>query len=140
MRTTESVTGNLSHTVGAMIIERNAGKHGIILNAVTIGSDLLVTIYGGDEHHIGGVAVAHSARSHYRNATTVSVNTFTFPGHKDYIVANSAAEKICKSMGVSVVVTVGIHIDRATKEEIDDVVKTVDAMVEDLIAQYQKAE
>ncbi len=123
-----------------MIIEREVGKHGIILKAVTIGSDLLVTIYGGDEHHIGGVAVAHSARSHYRNASTVSVNTLTFPGHKDYIVANSAAEKICKSIGVPVVVTVGIHIDRATREEIDDVVKTVDAMVEDLIAQYQKAE
>jgi|LGOV01.1.fsa_nt_gb riboflavin synthase len=123
-----------------MIIERNAGKHSIILNAVTIGRDLLVTIYGGDEHHIGGVAVAHSARSHYRNATTVSVNTFTFPGHKDYIVANSAAEKICNSMGVPVVVTVGIHINNATREEIDEVVRTVDVMVEDLIAQYQKAE
>jgi len=140
LRGTESITGICLHTIGAMIIERKAGKHNIILKAVTIGKDLLVTIYGGDEHHIGGVAIAHSAKSHYRNATTVSVNTFTFPGHKDYVVANSAAETICSSMGVPVVVTVGIHIDSATREEIDEVVKTVDAMVEDLIAQYQKAE
>ncbi|MFX1483902.1 MAG: hypothetical protein ACFFCP_12040, partial [Promethearchaeota archaeon] len=97
-------------------------------------------IYGGDEHHIGGAAVAYPTPSHYRDATTVSVSTMTLPGHKDYIVANTAAETICKALGTPVVVTVGIHYENATKSDIAEIVSVVDSLVQDAILHYQKAE
>jgi hypothetical protein len=123
-----------------MKIEKNVGVHKILLNAENIGSDILVTICGGDEHHIGGIALAYPTKSHYRDAMTISVNTLTAPGHKDYLVANSSAEKISKSLNALTVVSVGIHIDSATKNQITEIVKTVDAMVEELIVHYQKPE
>jgi alpha-beta hydrolase superfamily lysophospholipase len=123
-----------------MILERKAGRHSIFLEVKDVGKDLLITIYGGDEHHLGGVAVAYETRSHYRDASTVSVSTLTFPGHKDYIVANSAAEQICKALQRSVVVTTGIHYDNATEDEIEVILKTVDWLVKELIKHYQKAE
>ncbi|MFW9768937.1 MAG: hypothetical protein ACFFEM_08945 [Candidatus Thorarchaeota archaeon] len=122
-----------------MIFEKQAGRHTIYLDVKEIGKDLLITIYGGDEHHIGGAAVAYPTPSHYRDATTVSVSTMTLPGHKDYVVANTAAEKICKALETPTIVTVGIHYANATKDDIDQIVSVVDALVQDAITHYQKA-
>ncbi|MFX1559713.1 MAG: hypothetical protein ACFFBL_03935 [Promethearchaeota archaeon] len=123
-----------------MIVKKKAGRHTIYLDTKEIGNDLLIAIYGGDEHHIGGVATAYPTESHYRDATTVSVNTLTLPGHKDYVVANTAAERICKALGVPTIVTVGIHYDNATGKEIEEIISVVNKLVEDVIAHYQKAE
>ena len=123
-----------------MKIERTIDSIHLILSHERIGPDLQVTIYGGDEHHIGGVALAYPTKSHYRDAMTVSVNTTTAPGHKDYVLANSVAETICKELNVPTVVTVGIHVDNATKEQITSIVKEVESMVKELITHYQKNE
>lgn len=123
-----------------MIVEKKAGRHTIYLDAKEIGNDLLIAIYGGDEHHIGGVAAAYPAESHYRDATTVSVSTLTLPGHKDYVVANTAAEKICRALEVPTIVTVGIHYDNATRKEIEEIISVVNLLVDKIIAHYQKAE
>ncbi|MHA1963575.1 MAG: prenylated flavin chaperone LpdD [Candidatus Thorarchaeota archaeon] len=123
-----------------MIVEKKAGRHTIYLETMEIGKDLLIAIYGGDEHHIGGVATAYPTASHYRDATTVSVSTLTLPGHKDYVVANTTAEKICKALEVPTVVTVGIHYDNASIKEIEEIISVVNALVEEIIEHYQKAE
>ncbi len=123
-----------------MIVEKKAGPHIIYLETKEIGDDLLVAIYGGDAHHIGGVAVAYPTESHYRDATTVSVSTLTLPGHKDYVVANTAAEKICKALEVPTVVTVGIHYNNASSKDIEEIISVVNALVDETIEHYQKAE
>ncbi len=123
-----------------MIFERKAGRHNISLEVKEIGRDLLIAIYGGDEHHVGGVAAAYPTKSHYRDATTISVSTLTLPGHKDYVVANTSAEKICKALEIPTVVTVGIHYDNASRKEIEEIIVVVDALVEEVISYYQKAE
>jgi hypothetical protein len=123
-----------------MIFEKQAGRHTIYLEARHIGKDLLVAIFGGDEHHIGGVAVAYPTRSHYRDASTISVNSITLPGHKDYVVANSSAEKMCKALMCPVISTVGIHYAAASSEEIQDIVKVVDDLVDEAILHYQNPE
>jgi hypothetical protein len=123
-----------------MKFEKEAGHHTIYLDVKEIGKDLLIAIYGGDAHHIGGAAIAYPTPSHYRDATTVSVSTMTLPGHKDYVVANTAAEKICKALETPTIVTVGIHYDNATKKDIDEIISVVDALVQDVISHYQKAE
>jgi alpha-beta hydrolase superfamily lysophospholipase len=123
-----------------MIVEKKAGRHTIYLETKEIGNDLLIAIYGGDEHHIGGVATAYPTESHYRDATTISVNTLTLPGHKDYVVATDAAEKICKALEVPTVVAVGIHYDKASKREIEEIISVVNVLVNEIITRYQKAE
>ena len=123
-----------------MMFEKMAGRHKIYLHTESIGNDLLLAVYGGDEHHIGGVSVAYPTKSHYRDATTTSVSTITLPGHKDYIVSNSAAERICRTLKKPVVVTVGIHYDAATSDEIEEIVQVVDELVGEVISHYQNAE
>lgn len=123
-----------------MLFEKLSGRHTIYLETKSIGRDLLVTIFGGDEHHIGGIAVAYPTQSHYRDALTISVNSITLPGHKDYVVANSTAEKMCKALSRPVVSTVGIHYDAATQEEIQDIIATVDSLIAEAISYHQNAE
>lgn len=123
-----------------MIFKKNAGRHTIYFEVREIGNDLLVAIFGGDEHHIGGVAVSYPTPSHYRSATTVSLNSITLPGHKDYIVANSTALSLGKALNRPVVVTVGIHYDNATKTEIDEIVQVVESLTNEMISHYQKPE
>jgi len=53
---------------------------------------------------------------------------------------NTAAEKICKALEVPTVVTVGIHYDNATTKDIEEIISVVNALVEEIIAHYQKAE
>ena len=121
-------------------LEQVAGSHKIFLDSREIGNDLLVSIYGGDEHHIGGVAIAYPTKSHYRERSIININTINLPGHKDYILANTAAEAICKAVSKPIVVTVGIHIDNASAVELDVVIDSVDKMVGQLIDHYQNAE
>jgi alpha-beta hydrolase superfamily lysophospholipase len=121
-----------------MRIEKKVESHTIVLQAEEIGKDLIVTIYGGDEHHIGGLALAYPTQSHYRDAVTISVNTLTLPGHKDYIVASSAAESICKALQIPTVVTVGIHVDNASWDVIEAIMKVSSVLVDDFIKKYQK--
>ncbi|MFW9910534.1 MAG: hypothetical protein ACFFEF_18410 [Candidatus Thorarchaeota archaeon] len=123
-----------------MKIERTKDSVYLVLTHEMIGSDLQVTIVGGDEHHIGGTSLAYPTKSHYRDAVTVSVNTITVPGHKDYLIANSTAERICRKLGVPTLVTVGIHVDHATKKQIDTIIDEVDSMVDEMIQFYQKPE
>lgn len=123
-----------------MIFEKKAGRHTIYLEIKDIGKDLLVIIYGGDEHHIGGISAGHVTQSHYRKANTISISTLTFPGHKDYVVSNSVTEKVCNALGRSVVTTVGIHYDDATRDEINEIISVVGSLVDEMIARYQKAE
>lgn len=116
-----------------MRIERKAGKHTIILEQHNIGNDVLVMILGGDEHHIGGISVAYPTKSHYRDAVTISLNSFTLPGHKDYVLSNSLAEKISNALEKVVTVIVGIHIENATKDEIQLAVKVSHDLVDEFI-------
>lgn len=121
-------------------LRKEAGRHTLFLDCRKIGADYLTTIYGGNQHHIGGIAVAYQTQSHYHETSTTSVNTLALPGHKDYIVANSAAERITESLRAPVIVTAGIHYDNATKAEINQIIHVVDNLVEEMIRHYQKAE
>ena len=123
-----------------MKYEKKSGRHIIYIETTEIGNDLLVTIFGGDEHHIGGVAIAYPTPSHYRSASTVSLNSLSFPGHKDYVVANSTAVALSKALDRPVVVTAGIHYDKATSDEIKEIVRTVESLTNDVISHYQNPE
>ena len=123
-----------------MKIERTIDSIALVLSHEKIGDDLQVTVYGGDKHHLGGVAFAYPTKSHYRDAMTVSVNTITAPGHKDYVVANSVAERVCKALNIPTLVSVGIHVDHASKGQIESIIKEVDSMTTELISFYQKPE
>lgn len=121
-----------------MNITRTLSKGSLSVESKKIGDDLVVMIYGGDIPHVGGAAIAYITKSHYRDTLTTSVNIMSFPGHKDYILAQSTAEKLASVLKKSVVVIAGVHINNATHEQIDEVITTVDLMIDDLITQLEQ--
>ncbi len=121
----------------AMKMKRPLARGSVSLESKNIGEDLVVIIYGGDSPHVGGAAIAYVTKSRYRDDLTTSVSILSFPGHKDYILAQSTAEKLASTLNKSVVVIAGVHINDATHEQIDEVITTVNSMIDDMVSQLQ---
>ncbi len=121
-----------------MILERHVGEHTIRLEALSVGNDLVVIISGGDVPHVGSISVGFTSPSQFRDAQTKGVSTISLPGHKDYVLSTTIAERLIHELDRSVIVNVGIHIDNATKTEIDAIIKTTEEIVTDFIKMFRQ--
>jgi len=70
-----------------------------------VGRDLVVVVGGGDRPHVGAVAVARPGPG------DPVVSVLGLPGHREDVPAGRWAERLCRSTGGTVVVSVGIHQD-----------------------------
>ena len=92
-----------------------------VLTAVAsrIGTDLLVSLSGGHEPHIGTVVLAEPCRRlHDPTHESVTVSVLNRAGHRDEVLARAMATTMCAHCGQAVVVTAGIHIHQADAAEI----------------------
>jgi len=92
-------------------------KWKVELDSYDMGEGLILTLKGGDKPHIGAVALAVPYKQ------TSSASLLSVYGHKDGEIAKPIAERIAKALRKTVVVVVGIHLDNATK---DDIQKFID--------------
>ena len=99
-------------------------KYDVKLESKEIGEDLLVILTGGEKPHAGAVAFAGP----YDASAYSSV--ISKPGHKESDLAKLQAERICKRLKKNVVLVAGIHIDNATKNDIDILLKNAVAQVD----------
>lgn len=104
---------NLERTI--FQVESGEGRYQIQLTAVLCGRDLSVTITGGESPHIGAVCLAQYEDE--RNSATVS--TICVYAHRDDQPAAVCAKDISSRLKCTATVSVGIHIDNATPEEIN---------------------
>jgi len=96
------------------MITLGKGKHRVNLEKHRIGDDFLLVLQGGQRPHIGAVVTCQPGKA----SSIVKLGE-----HKDHIVLRPLAETMCKKYGVTVVAVGGIHIDDATKEDIDLVIQ-----------------
>ncbi len=96
------------------MITSGTGKHWVKIEKHMVGENLLYVVQGGEKPHIGSVVVCEPGEKS---------NTIRLGTHKDYLVLGPIAEKACKKYDTTVVVVGGIHIDNATKEDIDIIMK-----------------
>jgi hypothetical protein len=115
------------------LISRGKGRTLVNLQAVSMGSDLIICIYNKNAH-IGAVAVGEYDSKNKR----ASVSVVTRLGHKDDAVAQKAAYKICSTTKKAVCVVAGIHLDRITQEEIDQLVTNADLLTDEFLNQINK--
>jgi len=110
------------------------GKFKVEGTAITTSNGVIVLILGGDEPHIGAVAVA-VPRPSLRNQTKVSstASVYTLIGHKDDEVAKPAAEHLARELEEVVVVIAGIHVKDATGEEIKILMNNSQKIIEKLL-------
>jgi len=101
-----------------------AGRHRVWGSALFSVGGLSVNLLGGDAPHIGAVAVAipraSVARPARRSATT---SVLALVGHKDDELARSMASDLARRLGITVVVTAGVHVPRARSSDIAAVLR-----------------
>lgn len=91
----------------------------------TRGCGLCAFLAGGDEPHVGGVAVAVPRLRSSGGGLTCDVSQICVPGHKDVLAAASVATALALGTGEVVSVTAGIHVNDATSEDLERVMANV---------------
>jgi len=110
------------------------GKFKVEATCIVTKDGILTIIFGGEKPHIGAVALAMprpSLRDHRKTSATTSV--LTVIGHKDDEIAKPAAEFVAKKFKVPTVVVAGVHVDKATEQDVKtlftNAMKTVSQIV-----------
>ncbi len=108
-------------------------------DAALIGDDITMTIWGGTKPHIGSVAIA-LPRPSLADPDKISATTSVYncTGHKDESVARMFAEHVAAALDRKVVAIAGIHIDNASRKDIDDILALSATLCERLIKKISK--
>ena len=116
----------------------NDGK--CTLESVVVQTMSGVNIYlgGGEESHIGSVAVSIPRPSLTGDGSiSCTTSVFNLFSHKDDVLAVPLAEELSKQLNQVVVVSAGVHIEKATTEEIARI-KTNLGIIKNLIMKHFK--
>jgi gallate decarboxylase subunit D len=122
-------------------VRTREGRFDLDALVVRIGSDWLVSIWGGERPHIGAVAMAQpraSLEDPRRGSATASV--FCFLGHKEDVIVKEASERLSTALGAPVVVTAGAHWDNIDSEGIRRVLENsrkLVTLIEEGIREWQ---
>lgn len=121
-------------------VEVQVGREKFVVEGVGMitRNGIIVNIFGGEQSHIGAVVLA-IPRSSLRNPneTSATSSVLTLTGHKDDHVAKPAAEMIARKLGFPVVVTVGVHVNGATVEDIDKLITNSEEVVRKLLSEME---
>ena len=102
------------------MITSGEGKYKVFLEEKKIDEDIIFILGGGERSHIGGVVICEPGKKS---------QVIRLEGHYDDIVLKPIAEAACKKYKTKVVSVGGVHVDDASKEEIDLLVKNCKELV-----------
>ena len=102
------------------MVTSGEGKYKVFLEEKKIDDDLIYILRGGEKPHIGGIVVCEPGKK---------PRVVKLEGHYDYIVLEPIAVAACKKYDKKVVAIGGVHVDNATKDEIDLLVKNCKELV-----------
>ena len=114
-------------------MSEGSGRTKVTFAVQSMGSDLVVRLYNA-QGHIGAVALAEYHPGEKRASTSV----LTRFGHKDDSVAYTAAYRICSRFKKPVCALAGIHLDDITGEEIRQIVKNCNTLVDRFLGMQGK--
>jgi len=92
-----------------------ASEYTMAAQVQQIGPDVMINITGGDHPHIGTVTTF---------GVTTALATVRFPSHdgrvhKDDVLATMVAQQIKPQITGSCTITVGVHVDQISQEQIN---------------------
>ncbi len=107
------------HSLKQYTITIHEDKYQVHLIATRCGRDWNVILAGGDSHHVGAAVLGIPAYiDGDRNRPTVTLSSMCVPGHKDDELAQLVACELVRHFSATVSVSVGIHMDQASAEDI----------------------
>lgn len=96
------------------MITAGSGKYTVWLRMEELGENRLYMLGGGERTHIGGVVVKEPDNE---------IQVIRLGGHYDHQVLEPIAIAACEKYSTTVVVVGGIHVDNASKNEIEKLVE-----------------
>lgn len=94
------------------------GRYRIHLAAIITRDGISVIITGGEKPHVGGSALSVPRPGNLGDKIQCDTWITPRPGHRDSEIAALVSHRICMDTGQTTAVIAGIHIDRASKEDI----------------------
>lgn len=88
----------------------------VVIRRFMMGKDVVFLVTGGTAH-IGAAATAYVT-----NRRDVRVEVLALPGHREGALAAELAETASRTLGRTVAVLAGIHLDRPSRQDIEQVV------------------
>lgn len=117
-------------------IYKGEGSLRVCLDVHASTNGAILYLSGGDLAHIGGVAVG-VPRPRDATRLTANVSVISILGHKDDELARPIADKVARRTGQLAVVIAGIHVDNATAQDIENVMRNAYAAVDEWLERLQ---
>jgi hypothetical protein len=109
--------------------EFGEGRHRVWAEAMPAGEDIVIYIGGGEKAHVGSLSLADAGHAPL---------SASLPGHRDHLVSSRAAARVSKELGKTCVVVAGIHVDNATRPDIELLLNNSDKCLDLLIGMMKK--
>jgi hypothetical protein len=105
------------------MITSGRGKFKVWMQRYTLGDDFVYFLGGGERPHIGGVVIAEPRKK---------VQVIRLTNHYDDVVLKPIAEAACKKYTKKVVAIGGVHVDNATKDDINLLVENCKKLIKNI--------
>jgi len=123
---------------GIYQIDEGNGSCRVSLRAFALTNGIIVHITGGDEPHIGGVAVGLPRPSTQDpSRVTANVSVISILGHKDDELARPIADRLVRELNSIIVVIAGVHIHQAIQTDIERIIDNTNLAVEEFLRQIK---
>ncbi len=96
------------------MISAGKGRYRVWLKEVRQGDDIILLLGGGEKPHMGSVILCEPEKR-----TRVINRDIRDTIHKDWIPGKPIAEKVCRKLRRPVLCVAGLHVDDASKEDIE---------------------
>ena len=103
------------------MISEGSGKLKVFLKRIQHDDELILLLGGGEKSHVGCFIVCTPGEK---------TQLFILGTHKDHVVLKPIAEAACVKYDKKIIALGGIHIDDATKEEIDTIVQNCKKLID----------
>jgi hypothetical protein len=102
------------------MITSGEGKYKVFLKKINLDNELIYILGGGEKSHVGAVVICEVGKK---------TRILKIDGHYDHVVLTPIAEAAFKKYKTKVVAIGGVHVNNATKDEIDILVKNCGAFI-----------
>jgi len=92
------------------MISVGQGKHRVWVKEERLDNGIILIVGGGEVSHIGSIVLAEPRKK---------PKIINILGHKEEEITRNFAEKVCFKNNIPVLCVCGIHIDNATKKDIN---------------------
>lgn len=101
-------------------LRRESSGYPILAQITQLDSGIHVLLTGGQRSHVGAVTMAQNGQI---------FSTVDYPGHREAVITERWAKELSGLTHDDVTVACGIHYDKATKEQIETVIKICEEML-----------